>query len=121
MPVVTMTDPDQDELEPSQLVAGELERLARHPREEAHRLHDVADAGESGSAPFIEIGAVARWLVPFVQLISGSCSASTSRSGSAAGYVEPRRRFASCVRVLTSSLRNTLCRWYSTVPRLMKS
>ena len=71
MPVVTMTDPDQDELEPSQLVAGELERLARHPREEAHRLHDVADAGESGSAPFIEIAAVAFRVAPFVLLLIG--------------------------------------------------
>jgi len=72
MPVVTITDPDhQDEVEPSQLVAGELERLALHPREEAHRLHDVADAGESGSAPFIEIAAVAFRVVPFVLLLIG--------------------------------------------------
>jgi len=35
MPAVTMTDPDQDEVEPSQLVAGELERLA-HTRIAVH-------------------------------------------------------------------------------------
>jgi hypothetical protein len=32
-----------------------------------------------------------------------------------------RRRLASCVRDLTSSLRNALRRWYSTVLGLMKS
>jgi hypothetical protein len=32
-------------------------------------LHDVAGAGESGSAPFIEIGVIARWLVPFVLMM----------------------------------------------------
>ena len=67
----SVTDPEQDEVEPSQLVAGELERLARHPRGEAHRLHDVADAGESGSAPFIEIAAVAFRVVPIVLLMIG--------------------------------------------------
>ena len=65
-----MTEPDSDELEP-RLVAGEFGRLAHHPRQEAHRLHDVADAGESASAPFIEIGAIARWLLPFVLLMIG--------------------------------------------------
>jgi len=64
-------DPDEDELEPGPLVAGELERLARHPRREARRLHDEADAGESGSAPFIEIAAVALRVVPFVLLTIG--------------------------------------------------
>jgi len=57
-----VTEPDTDELEPGALVAGELGRLAHQPRQEAHRLHDVADAGESGSAPFIEIGAIGRLL-----------------------------------------------------------
>ena len=66
-----MTDPDEDEVEPGPLVAGELERLARHPRLEARRLHDVADAGESGSAPFIEVAAVAFRVVPFVLLMIG--------------------------------------------------
>jgi len=66
-----VTDPDQDEVEPGQLVAGELERLAHHPRQEAQRLRDVADAGESGSAPFIEIAAVAFRVVPFVLLMVG--------------------------------------------------
>jgi hypothetical protein len=63
--------PDSDELEPGELVTEELGRLAHHPRQEAHRLHDVADAGESGSTPFIEIVAVARWVVPFVLLMIG--------------------------------------------------
>jgi hypothetical protein len=66
-----VTEPDSDELEPGALVAGELGRLAHHPRQEAHRLHDVAGAGESGSAPFIEIGVIARWLVPFVLMMIG--------------------------------------------------
>jgi hypothetical protein len=66
-----MTDPEKDELEPGPLVAGELERLARLPRREARRLHDVADAGESGSTPFIEIAAAAVRVVPFVLLMIG--------------------------------------------------
>jgi hypothetical protein len=34
-------------------------------------LQDVADAGESASAPFIEVGAIARWLLPFALLMIG--------------------------------------------------
>ena len=66
-----MTEHDSDGIEPGAVVAGELGRLAHHPRQEAHRLHEVADVGESGSAPFIEIAVVARWLVPFVLLMVG--------------------------------------------------
>jgi hypothetical protein len=31
----------------------------------------IADAAETASAPFIEIGAIARWLLPFVLLMIG--------------------------------------------------
>jgi hypothetical protein len=66
-----VTEPDSDELEPGALVGGEFGRLVHHSRQEAHRLHDVADAGESAAAPFIEVGAIARWLLPFVLLMIG--------------------------------------------------
>jgi hypothetical protein len=52
-------------------IVGKFGRLAHHPRQEAHRLHDVADAGESASAPLIEVGAIARWSLPFVLLMIG--------------------------------------------------
>ena len=66
-----VTENDPDGVEPEAVVADELGRLAHHPRQEAHRLHDVAEVGESGSAPYIEIAVVARWLVPFVLLMVG--------------------------------------------------
>lgn len=46
------TEPDFDELEPGVVVTEELKRLVHHPGQEAHRLRDLADAGESGSTPF---------------------------------------------------------------------
>jgi hypothetical protein len=52
-------------------VEGELERLVSHPVIEARRLHDVADAGESGATPLIELAAVARRVIPFVLLMIG--------------------------------------------------
>ena len=55
-----------DELEPEALVAEEIRRVIHHPRVEAARLHSVAEAGESGAAPFIEAAMVARFIVPLV-------------------------------------------------------
>jgi cytochrome c-type biogenesis protein CcmH/NrfF len=34
-------------------------------------LHDAADVGASGSAPFVEIATVARWVLPLVLLMVG--------------------------------------------------
>ena len=64
-------DQPPDEIEPLALVEDEIGRLVQHPRREAARLHDVADAGETGATPFIEIAAVARFVVPLVLLVIG--------------------------------------------------
>ncbi len=64
-------DQPPDELEPHALVEEEIGRLIHHPRREAARLHDVADAGETGATPFIEIAAVARYVVPLALLMIG--------------------------------------------------
>jgi hypothetical protein len=60
-----------EDFEPLKEVEGELERLVSHPRAEARRLHDVAEEGESGVTPLIEIAAVASRVVPFVILMIG--------------------------------------------------
>jgi hypothetical protein len=52
-------------------VEGELERLVRHPRSEARHLHAVADEGESGATPLIELAIVASRVIPFVILMIG--------------------------------------------------
>jgi hypothetical protein len=52
-------------------VEHELARLVRDPRGEGQRLHDLADDGESLATPFIEIGVVARWVIPLVILVVG--------------------------------------------------
>jgi hypothetical protein len=49
----------------------ELARVLRNPRREAQRLHGLAEAGESSATPFIEIGVVARWVIPLVILMIG--------------------------------------------------
>jgi hypothetical protein len=49
----------------------ELERLGSHPRSEARRLHAVAEEGESGTTPLIELAAVAIRVIPFVILVIG--------------------------------------------------
>ena len=49
----------------------ELARLLRDPRGEGQRLHDLADDGESPATPVIEIGVVARWVIPLVILVIG--------------------------------------------------
>jgi len=64
-------DQPPDKVEPHALVEEEIGQLIRHPRREAARLHDVADAGETGATPFIEIVAVARYVVPLVLLVIG--------------------------------------------------
>ena len=50
-------------------VEGELERLVSHPRSEARRLQAVAEEGESGTTPLIELGVVASRVIPFVILM----------------------------------------------------
>ena len=59
----------RDELEPGEVIEAEIGRLFRHPRAETARLKQVAADGEHGSAPFIEIALVARWIVPLVLIM----------------------------------------------------
>jgi len=61
----------RDALEPGEIVEAEIGRLVRHPRAETARLKQVAADGEHGSAPFIEIVLVARWIVPLVLILIG--------------------------------------------------
>jgi len=61
-----------DEVEPGSMVASEVKRLVEHPRLEAARLNDVADAGEEAAAVVIEIAKVARFVVPIVLVVIGS-------------------------------------------------
>jgi hypothetical protein len=62
-------DGASDEFEPFKELEAEAERIVRHPHAEAQRLHLEAEEGESGATPFIEIGTVARWVIPFVALM----------------------------------------------------
>ena len=64
-------DGPRDELEPGEVIEAEIGRLVRHPRAETARLKQVAADGEQGSAPFIEIALVARWIVPLVVVLVG--------------------------------------------------
>lgn len=64
MTSIDESDGAPDEIEPGQLVVEEVERLAHHPRQEMGRLREVADAGESGATPFIELARVAIRLWP---------------------------------------------------------
>ena len=64
-------DASSEDFEPLEEVEGELERLVSHPRSEARRLHAVAEEGESGTTPLIEIAVVASRVVPFVILMIG--------------------------------------------------
>jgi hypothetical protein len=64
-------DGSNEEFELLNEVEGELERLARHPRAEARRLHSVAEEGESGATPLIELGFVASRVLPIVILMIG--------------------------------------------------
>lgn len=66
---VRRDDGSPDGVEVGQAIEGELGRLVRHPRAEAARLKRVADEGEAGYAPFIEMAFVARWIVPFVAAV----------------------------------------------------
>jgi len=64
-------DGPRDELEPGKVIEAEIGRLVRHPRAETARLKQVAADGEAGSAPFIEIALVARWIVPVALILVG--------------------------------------------------
>ena len=68
---MSQDDGPRDELEPGKIIEAEIGRLARHPRAETTRLKQVADDGEHGSAPFIEIALVARWVVPIALVLIG--------------------------------------------------
>jgi hypothetical protein len=57
--------------EPLKEVEGELERIVGHPRAEARRLRAVAEEGESGTTPLIELAVVASRVIPFVILMIG--------------------------------------------------
>jgi len=65
------SDQPPDELEPGEVIEAEVGRLVHHPRQEKGRLKQVAADGEHGSAPFVEIFLVARWIVPFVLIMAG--------------------------------------------------
>jgi hypothetical protein len=64
-------DASSEDFEPLKEVEDELERLVSHPRSEARRLHAVAEEGESGTTPLIEIAVVASRVIPFVILMIG--------------------------------------------------
>ena len=64
-------NPPNEEFEPLKEVEAELERLVSNPRSEARRLHAVAEEGESGSTPLIEIAIVASRVLPFMILMIG--------------------------------------------------
>ena len=66
-----MSEDDRTESQPGEIIEGEIGRLVRHPRAETARLKEVAAEGEHGSAPFIEIALVARWIVPLVLILVG--------------------------------------------------
>jgi hypothetical protein len=60
-----------EEFEPLKEIEAELERLVSNPRSEARRLHAVAEEGETGSTPLIELAIVASRVIPFVILMIG--------------------------------------------------
>ena len=60
-----------DEVEPGKRVVAEVERLALHPRQEARRLDALAEVGEDGLTPFVEIARVAVRVLPIVLLVLG--------------------------------------------------
>jgi hypothetical protein len=62
---------DNEDFEAHEEVEKEIERLVSHPRSEARRLHAVAEEGESGTTPLIELAAVASRVIPFVLLVIG--------------------------------------------------
>jgi hypothetical protein len=64
-------DGPPDEIEVGEVVEAEVKRLVRHAREETARLKQVAADGEHGSAPYIEIALVARWIIPLVLIAVG--------------------------------------------------
>ena len=64
-------DASGEDFEPLEEVEGELERLVSHPRSEARRLEAVAEEGESGATPLIELAFVASRVIPFVILMIG--------------------------------------------------
>jgi len=68
---MSQDDGPRDELEPGKIAEAEIGRLARHARAETARLKQVADDGEHGSAPFIEIALVAHWVVPIALVLIG--------------------------------------------------
>ena len=70
-PGVEESDGPPDELEPGAVVEAELGRLVHHPKQEAARLKRVAAEGEEGSAPFIQVALVARWIIPLLIVLAG--------------------------------------------------
>jgi hypothetical protein len=64
-------DASSEDFELHKEVEGELERLVSHPRSEARRLEAVAEEGESGATPLIELAFVASRVIPFVILMIG--------------------------------------------------
>jgi hypothetical protein len=71
---MTETEPPdrpQEDFEPLEELESELERLVSHPRSEVRRLHAVADEGESGATPLLELAFVASRVIPLVILMIG--------------------------------------------------
>ena len=63
-------DGASDEFEPVQGTKRRAERIIRHPHDQAQSLDRVAEEGESGATPLVEIVTVAGWAIPFVALIA---------------------------------------------------
>jgi hypothetical protein len=62
-------DGPPDEIEPGTAVKEEVDRLVRHPREEASRLHGVEEKGESGATPYLYIFGGLRIILPAAALL----------------------------------------------------
>jgi len=56
--------------EPGALIHEELERFARHPRQEVARLRSEEGEGESGATPFIAIAGLAPALLALVLAVA---------------------------------------------------
>jgi len=67
----TPPDASGEEFEPLKEAEIELERLVSHPRSEARRLQAVAEEGQSGATPLIELAKVASVVIPLLVLIIG--------------------------------------------------
>jgi hypothetical protein len=66
------SDGPPDEIEVGQAFEDEVKRLVHHPHQETTRLKKVAADGEHGSAPYIQIALIARWIIPLALVVIGA-------------------------------------------------